>query len=345
MTADAELVQIVTDPRLTPEAVRVVLYVRSLGPVGQERAVSGEALSILLHGGEKPIRAAIARAVHCGYLGSKHGGRAGHKLTFVGAPVNASPQGGITEEPKPEMTPPGEDLPGNDSPRGGIPAPMGGGYMGGETPPINQPTNHPAGGRTNGPRPAELGGLREYLGEYAAAADVFAASAEHRGSWPAALLGKYGPNGTQQMFWRGVEPARQPAVVADALLNYASDRGGTPFDARLFEAFLRRARDGPPEKPARGRADVHPKSDSARIMERAADPSPGSNRVRQPARDSEPKQISIDPFARFRDALADLPAEEQETLRARARETAPNRAPNGYIEWLAWKLLQDSTTT
>lgn len=99
------------------------------------------------------------------------------------------------------------------------------------------------------PTPAQLAPLREYLGEHAGAVDVFAASGPHSGSWPAALLGKYGPTGTRQDFWRGVAPERIPGIIADALLNYAQDFAGQPVKAPLFESVLTRARDGAPVKP------------------------------------------------------------------------------------------------
>ena len=113
-----QLLTVVTDPRLTPEALRVILYVDTLGRAGQEHDVKGEDLAILLHGGEKPVRAAIARAVHCGYLAARHGGRAGHKLTLLErarADRNHSPAGAISSDHTSGAL-------RNDAPQGGIPS-------------------------------------------------------------------------------------------------------------------------------------------------------------------------------------------------------------------------------
>jgi hypothetical protein len=111
------LMLIVSDARLTAEAVRVILHVALAGE--GEQHVGNVELSILVGGGEKPIRKAIALAEHCGYLVAERGGRVGHKLTFV-AP-ESRPPGSHSDS---EKTPVGEGFYGKDSPGGVIPAPV-----------------------------------------------------------------------------------------------------------------------------------------------------------------------------------------------------------------------------
>lgn len=263
-----QLARLATDARMTPDAVRVVLYLDSLGPADEERTIKGEDLSILLQGGEKPIRAAIARAEHCGYLTHRLGGRAGHKLTLTGA-GNDAPQGGNPEtEPRPQGrhlendAPQGGNSVGNDSPRGGnsphtravVPTTD-------PSPPSSPPPSHAR------PANAEVDRLRQHLGEHAAAAEMMVTSAAHPPSWIAAVLGKYGPSGTQRRIYTGIPPDRQPAVLATALMEYATS--GEIFRNQLFDGFLRKAAEhernpersngGAPRGPDPGRAAAPPR--------------------------------------------------------------------------------------
>src|SRR5690606_16075290 len=65
---------------------------------------------------------------------------------------------------------------------------------------------HSSPSTTVGATAHELERLREYLGPSAAAADRFAASAEHSPTWPVAVLGLYGPNGTDEQVWQRSPP-------------------------------------------------------------------------------------------------------------------------------------------
>lgn len=105
MDAD-QLAAMAADPRLSPDAFRVIVYVAGLGVPGETQIVKSEDLSIILQGGEKPIRSAVRRAEHCGYLKVDCGGRAGHKLTYT---------------PSGKSLPQGRRSALNPSPRGGIP--------------------------------------------------------------------------------------------------------------------------------------------------------------------------------------------------------------------------------
>lgn len=63
--------------------------------------------------------------------------------------------------------------------------------------------------------------LRAYLGERGHAADRMAESTDHPSSWASAVLGLYGPNGTDPTVWSGVPPPDRPAALAMALDRYA----------------------------------------------------------------------------------------------------------------------------
>lgn len=262
-----QLQKLAMDPRMSPDAVRVVLYLDALGPGEVEREVKGEELAILLHGGEKPIRAAIARAAFCGYLSSRRGGRSGHKLTLLpdgndspqGALLkNDSPQGGIQEKESlpqgrnsEEITPPGEEF--------------------GCT--ISQsiyPSSLSVTPRAK-PGDAEVDRLRRYLGEFAGAVDLMLESADHGPSWVAAVLGKYSPGGTQIGSYAGIPSGRWPAVLADALTEYATH--GKPYDNRLFDGFIRRQASAERRGTSDGRRDTRrPREEAPRAA------SPGASR-------------------------------------------------------------------
>ena len=85
-------------------------------------------------------------------------------------------------------------------------------------------------------REEDLDRLRAYLGEHAGAVDRFAASAEHSPTWPAAILGLYGPQGTDQAVWQRSQPEDRPALLARALDRYAGE--GKRYHGKLFRRFL-----------------------------------------------------------------------------------------------------------
>src|SRR5690606_20168317 len=89
------------------------------------------------------------------------------------------------------------------------------------------------------PRPhtrEALGRLKSYLGEHADAVDRFASSAEHSPTWPAAILGLYGPEGTDPTIWQRLPPDVRPALLARALDRYAGE--GRRYHGKLFRRFL-----------------------------------------------------------------------------------------------------------
>lgn len=90
--------------------------------------------------------------------------------------------------------------------------------------------------RTRDARETALDRLRAYLGQYADAADRFAASAEHSPTWPAAILGLYGPDGTDPTIWQRSPPEMRPALLARALDRYAGE--SRPYHGKLFRRFL-----------------------------------------------------------------------------------------------------------
>lgn len=88
-------------------------------------------------------------------------------------------------------------------------------------------------------REGGLDRLRTYLGPHAEAADRFAAAADHSATWAAAILGLYGPSGTDPTIWQRSPPvpeADRPALLARALDRYAGE--GHKYDNRYFRRFL-----------------------------------------------------------------------------------------------------------
>jgi hypothetical protein len=230
VTRDEIRDQAVDDARLTPEALRVVLHVWKLGD--GEHAVKGETLAILLGAGEKPIRAAITRAAHLGYIVHRRGGAAGHYLALA---ENPSPGGGIPDkESLPQgrnsakITPPGEEF-GPPSSSSSSPSSTRGSAREGDE---------------------ALAALRTLLGDQAGVLDKFDRSAAHGDGWPAAVWGFYRPpgaagehdgGGTQwgSVLGRLGERTLAVGALALALDDYANKKH--VFEARLFRGFVEKA--------------------------------------------------------------------------------------------------------
>jgi hypothetical protein len=106
------------------------------------------------------------------------------------------------------------------------------------TPPPTTPT---AREKTAELKPSETDRKRlgEYLADHARALDMMLGSADHSPTWCAAVWGKYGPSGTQERAYSGIPPDRRPAVLATALMEYATN--GKPYDNRHFDGYLRKA--------------------------------------------------------------------------------------------------------
>lgn len=90
--------------------------------------------------------------------------------------------------------------------------------------------------RTRDARETALDRLRTYLGPHADAVDRFCAAAPHSATWAAAILGLYGPEGTDQAVWQRSPPEERPSLLARALDRYAGE--SRPYHGKLFRRFL-----------------------------------------------------------------------------------------------------------
>src|SRR5690606_41896606 len=69
--------------------------------------------------------------------------------------------------------------------------------------------------------------------------DRFPASADPPPTWPAAIIGLYGPSGTDPTIWQRSPPvpeADRPALLARALDRYAGE--GKAYHGKWFRRFL-----------------------------------------------------------------------------------------------------------
>lgn len=240
------LAQVVGDARLTPEAVRVILHVVTLGP--GEHAVKSDDLEILLHGGEKPIRKAITRAVNCGYLAYRFGGRSGHYLSAV---ENPAPAGAISEPAEKNGSPGGEvSRPDaeNDSRGGAISAndAAGGVISLPHARAAAAPTTTPAAATRGSARDGDLSfqHLRVLLGAHADVLDRFNCSAPHSETWPAAVWGLFRPPGDGTdgggTDWAVLKVLPSPELQREALAQAMEDfaAAGHIWKPRFFRGFV-----------------------------------------------------------------------------------------------------------
>jgi hypothetical protein len=91
VTPPSELAQIVADPRLTSDAVRLVLYVRELGP-GEHEIDAADLRLLMGCRSSKPVYAARKVAIDRGYLRFREGGQ-GHSNRYE----YVAPQGDLSE--------------------------------------------------------------------------------------------------------------------------------------------------------------------------------------------------------------------------------------------------------
>jgi hypothetical protein len=258
------------DSRLS-DAARILGF--HLSGLEGEQEVSHDSLAALLYGtpNTDTVGRHLRQLIVHGYVEKvKEGGR-GHSPVYrwVGIPRENTRPIEIARE----NSSPIETKPANNH---GLSADLGGGYMGGESPP--PPPSPPVRAREDvensgevpqqAPRPARFDELRDWLGLDADAADAFAPTASSA-TWAAAILGKYGPNGTQEHSWNGTPTERRPKVIAEALRDYTAN-GARPFKANLFDGYVRQARDGPPR--------IAPGSEAARVLSHSRDPTPGATR-------------------------------------------------------------------
>ena len=226
------LAMIVNDARLSPEARSVVLYVACRGDGPQE--IPHREFSRVLQGpGEKRLRRAIQDAVDL-WLDRSIGGR-GHSDTYS---IRVVENADLTDRSASKSA----DL--NDSPAAGADlstlrvgknADLNGAPT---TTPTTTPTPPTEARERARPSDLDLKRLREYLGDHADAVDMMLnAAPDHGRVWAAAVLGKYGPNGTQPP--SGVPPERRPAILATALIDFAGQ--GKAYTNRHFDGFFNTA--------------------------------------------------------------------------------------------------------
>lgn len=253
----AHILRIVTDARLTPEAVRVVAYIAALG--SGEHEVDAEVLCVLLGcAGDKPVRAAVRRATTCGYLSWRQGGRGHHnRYTYLAA-------GG---EVKADTSPQGESYTEYLAAGGEVNAPP--------PPPPSPPTittPHAHAHAGHGLDDPAIPALRAALGDHASAVDAFASSAEHCPNWATLIhssyrlpgtLGQHDGGGTHAARLQGLN-GRAGAVLAGAMMDYAGT--GKRYEGTYFRRFVETAirEESGAASASRGAASAVPFSGSGR---------------------------------------------------------------------------------
>lgn len=80
--------------------------------------------------------------------------------------------------------------------------------------------------------------LRDWLGDYAGAAEAMADSADHGPQWARAVWGQFGPSGTEWHLLAGLDPPGPQRALAAALLSYAGE--GRRYRANFFRSFVER---------------------------------------------------------------------------------------------------------
>jgi hypothetical protein len=239
----------VNDHRLTADAVRLVLYVGMRGP-GEHEIPSDDLKGIMRCRSEKPVRSARDCAERAGYLTWRQGGRdTPNRYALVslwGHLSRNEPEdrcaAGDTKKDRcaPEDTKEKDRCAQETTYRRTTPPPA-------STPPT--PTGEPEAALVTSLDETRLG---KYLGPHTPALARMAVSAAHGGTWQAAILGKWGPDGTQLHEWKTVPKDERAAVLAAAIHDYASE--GKAFKARYFDGFVRNAIDGylNPKQPKKG---------------------------------------------------------------------------------------------
>lgn len=92
MANSSDVTAVVCDARLTPDAVRLILFVAGLGP-GQHEVSHTQFLILLNHqGGDRRVRRALALATELGWMERSPGGR-GHSDLYEFSPTsNGTPK-------------------------------------------------------------------------------------------------------------------------------------------------------------------------------------------------------------------------------------------------------------
>ncbi|MCK9494187.1 MAG: hypothetical protein M0R75_01645 [Dehalococcoidia bacterium] len=249
------------DLNLSPEARTIIAYVATIS--GTE--ISFDRLMRLIHvRDEKKLRRSLAEAEDAGWIAiNRHTGRGHNPLFEFTPPKNGTlsdrvpKNGGVnSDDPTRNRAENPDSLPKNgtlsDSPpkNGTLNAdrvPKNGGvndssrvraaFSSSTT--SSSPSVSPNGRARDAAQSSALAALVTYLGEHASAVHQMLGSADHPPLWPAAVMGKYGPGGTQLRLLSGIPPDRQPAVLATAMMEWAT--GGKPFENRHFDGYVRKA--------------------------------------------------------------------------------------------------------
>lgn len=209
---------VVTDARLTPDAVRIILHVALKGE-GEHEIPFDEFSQLLEEAGEKRIRKALDRAERLGYLSrAPFGGRGHHGRYSVSTPQEAV----LSDSPSSEA-----GLNGlSTSQEAGLSAPT-------TTPPTTPPPPLPPEGGSRDP----LGEAREYLGD--ATVELALASGVLPPVKLAGILGLYGPGGTQaDRALSGLSPPERQSALVTAVTRFSMD--AKEFNNKLFERYLNR---------------------------------------------------------------------------------------------------------
>lgn len=91
-------------------------------------------------------------------------------------------------------------------------------------------------------------------------------SADHPPSWAAAVYGKYGPNGTLMGPIASIPDKERPAVVATAMIDFATQPKRSKYSNPHFDGFIRKVVNSGQWK--------QPRTDDRGIGEGARDPKP-----------------------------------------------------------------------
>lgn len=219
------------DLNLSAHARALVAHVASVD--GEEIAYS-RLLRLLQVKDEKKLRVVIAEAEDAGWIEVNRQTGKGHNPEFRFTP----PKNGTLNFTLPNFgTVSSDTLPKN----GTLNAPHVRASSPTTTTTPPSPTTTAGEGEREWSKPTDLdlARLRNHLGDHSQAVDMMMEAAEHPVSWVNAVMGKYGPSGTQPL--TGVPPDRRPAVLASALIDYATTR--KPFENKYFDGFIRKAAD------------------------------------------------------------------------------------------------------
>ena len=216
---------VVADTRLTPDAVRLVLFILSLGE-GEHEVEADKFRELLQSKGDKPVYNARERAARCGYIESRQGGRKHGNLYRYLAPSG---------EVNPDTSPCGAEYPDTSPPGASHPAPRAGAIVQ-ATEVTTTPTTP-----LRAVEPRGMGDVREYLTD--AVVDYAIDSGRFTGLQLVGIVGMFGPKGTQSgKVWAGLDPAERQRCLCLAVQRFALDGGS--YNNQYFEKYIWRARKG-----------------------------------------------------------------------------------------------------